>query len=317
MFVGRGSGLPRGPAGQAVRGPGGQAARQAAGRDRARARAVLHRQRAQVQAAGQPRSAARRDRRLQGPSLQADRADPAAVVCTLGNFATKLLSGRPDGITQGPRHSADPRDRRAGRCSSTRSSIRRPRFDTPAMLEQLRADFARIPSCSSKGRRDAASEAGAACAAAGARADAAADPRADAAADPRADARRRSRSRRLRRYPSRRRLRSWSEPRPAGPRAPTTSSSACSRRRGGASARAASAPSSTLVPCRRSSSTASRPSETERMPQSLAEGLRTGRRRAGRRRRRHRQDDLRARRLPRAGCRGTVASPSFTIGSDL
>ena len=66
------------------------------------------------------------------------------VVCTLGNFATKLLSGRPDGITRV--HGVPQACELAGR-----SIFLYPIFHpaaalyTPAMLEQLRADFERLP----------------------------------------------------------------------------------------------------------------------------------------------------------------------------
>jgi uracil-DNA glycosylase len=66
------------------------------------------------------------------------------VVCTLGNFATKLLSGSPQGITKV--HGVPQAHELGGR-----SVFLYPIFHpaaalyTPAMLEQLRADFARLP----------------------------------------------------------------------------------------------------------------------------------------------------------------------------
>ena len=66
----RGPGLQRGPRGPAVHRPGRRPAGQAAGLDRLAPRGRVHHERRQVPAAGQPRPAARRDRRL--------RAVPAA-----------------------------------------------------------------------------------------------------------------------------------------------------------------------------------------------------------------------------------------------
>jgi uracil-DNA glycosylase family 4 len=66
------------------------------------------------------------------------------VVCTLGNFATKLLTGSPQGITKV--HGVPQAHELGGR-----AVFLYPIFHpaaalyTPAMLEQLRADFARIP----------------------------------------------------------------------------------------------------------------------------------------------------------------------------
>jgi uracil-DNA glycosylase family 4 len=67
-----------------------------------------------------------------------------ALVCTLGNFSTKLLSGRPDGITRVHGHELPI-------TLGTRRVLLYPLFHpaaalyTPAMKETLRADFARIP----------------------------------------------------------------------------------------------------------------------------------------------------------------------------
>jgi DNA polymerase len=66
------------------------------------------------------------------------------VICTLGNFATKLLSGRPDGITK-----VHGREQEVV-LGSTRVLLY-PIFHpaaalyTPRMLEVLQADFARLP----------------------------------------------------------------------------------------------------------------------------------------------------------------------------
>jgi DNA polymerase len=67
-----------------------------------------------------------------------------ALVCTLGNFATKLLSGRPDGITRVHGHELP-------MTLGGREVLLYPLFHpaaalyTPAMKETLKADFARIP----------------------------------------------------------------------------------------------------------------------------------------------------------------------------
>jgi DNA polymerase len=67
-----------------------------------------------------------------------------ALVCTLGNFATKLLSGRPDGITRVHGHELP-------LTLAGREVLLYPLFHpaaalyTPAMKETLAADFARIP----------------------------------------------------------------------------------------------------------------------------------------------------------------------------
>jgi uracil-DNA glycosylase len=66
------------------------------------------------------------------------------VVCTLGNFATKLLSGSPQGITK---VRGVPQAHELGGQSVFLYPIFHPAaaLYTPAMLEQLRADFARLP----------------------------------------------------------------------------------------------------------------------------------------------------------------------------
>jgi uracil-DNA glycosylase family 4 len=66
------------------------------------------------------------------------------VICSLGNFATKLLSGSPQGIT---RVRGVPQLREIGRRSVFLYPIFHPAaaLYTPAMLEQLRADFAALP----------------------------------------------------------------------------------------------------------------------------------------------------------------------------
>ena len=97
----RGARLPRGPAGRPVRRPGRQAARQAARRDRAR-RAPTSTSRTSS-SAGRPGTATRsrtRSRPASRTSSARSSSCGRSVVATLGNFATKLLSGKPLGITR-------------------------------------------------------------------------------------------------------------------------------------------------------------------------------------------------------------------------
>jgi len=66
------------------------------------------------------------------------------VVCTLGNFATKLLTGSPLGIT---RVRGTPQTCRLGEVEVQLYPIYHPAaaLYTPSMLETLRADFAQLP----------------------------------------------------------------------------------------------------------------------------------------------------------------------------
>jgi uracil-DNA glycosylase len=66
------------------------------------------------------------------------------VVCTLGNFATKLLRDDPTGIT---RLHGRPEERRIGSCDVVLYPLLHPAaaLYTPAMLDTLRTDFAGIP----------------------------------------------------------------------------------------------------------------------------------------------------------------------------
>lgn len=66
------------------------------------------------------------------------------LIATLGNFATKLLSGRPDGIT---RVHGRPQPARIGQCEVVLYPIFHPAaaLYTPAMLKTLESDFERIP----------------------------------------------------------------------------------------------------------------------------------------------------------------------------
>ena len=66
------------------------------------------------------------------------------VVATLGNFATKLLSGKPLGITRVHGH---PQERRIGTVDVQLFPIYHPAaaLYTPAMMNTLREDFSRLP----------------------------------------------------------------------------------------------------------------------------------------------------------------------------
>ena len=66
------------------------------------------------------------------------------VICTLGNFATKLLRDDPTGIT---RLHGRPEERRIGSLDVILYPLFHPAaaLYTPSLLEQLRADFAGIP----------------------------------------------------------------------------------------------------------------------------------------------------------------------------
>ena len=66
------------------------------------------------------------------------------MICTLGNFATKLLSGQPHGIT---RVRGKPQPRRFADVDVLLYPIYHPAaaLYTPSMLDTLRADFAQLP----------------------------------------------------------------------------------------------------------------------------------------------------------------------------
>ena len=66
------------------------------------------------------------------------------VICTLGNFATKLLTGSPQGIT---RVHGVPQERELGTRTVQLFPIFHPAagLRTPAVKEQLREDFAKLP----------------------------------------------------------------------------------------------------------------------------------------------------------------------------
>ena len=68
------------------------------------------------------------------------------VICTLGNFATKLLTGDPTGHHQGPRAAPGARARRARPCSCLPAlPPGRGAAQHRRRQEQLREDFARLP----------------------------------------------------------------------------------------------------------------------------------------------------------------------------
>jgi DNA polymerase len=76
-------------------------------------------------------------------TVQIEQIEPR-VVCTLGNFATKLLSGSPQGIT---RVRGVPQAREIGARPVFLYPIFHPAaaLRTPAMLDQLRGDFEALP----------------------------------------------------------------------------------------------------------------------------------------------------------------------------
>src|ERR687885_1930477 len=73
------------------------------------------------------------------------------VICTLGNFATKLLSGSPVGIT---RCCGRPQEREVAGLPVTLYPLFHPAaaLRTPSVLERLREDFARIPALLAQSR---------------------------------------------------------------------------------------------------------------------------------------------------------------------
>src|SRR2546430_5729992 len=75
------------------------------------------------------------------------------VICTLGNFATKLITQSPVGITK---CCGRPQDREIAGLSVTVYPLFHPAaaLRTPAVLERLREDFTRIPELLAKERAD-------------------------------------------------------------------------------------------------------------------------------------------------------------------
>ena len=100
MFVGEAPGFHEDQQGVPFVGQAGKLLDTAARRDRVDARRRVRRERPQVPPAREPRPAAGRDRVLRAAPVPSDRADQPKLVATLGNFATKLLSGKPAGITR-------------------------------------------------------------------------------------------------------------------------------------------------------------------------------------------------------------------------
>jgi uracil-DNA glycosylase family 4 len=86
------------------------------------------------------------------------------VICTLGNFATKLLSGSPVGIT---RCCGRPQEREVAGLPVILYPLFHPAaaLRTPSVLERLREDFARIPDLLEQARPPAEEPAMAAAAA--------------------------------------------------------------------------------------------------------------------------------------------------------
>ena len=92
----------------------------------------------------EPRPAAGRDRGLRVALFRQIELIQPALVATLGNFATKLLSGRPTGIT---RVHGTPQQVTLGGNEVTLYPLYHPAaaLYTRSMLSVLEADFARIP----------------------------------------------------------------------------------------------------------------------------------------------------------------------------
>ena len=146
MFVGEAPGYHEDRQGLPVRRPGREAPRPLLAGIGLRRDGRLRRQRAQVPAARQPRSRCRpRSRPASATCSARSRSSGPRWSAPSGNFATKLLSGRPG------RHQPRARPRAARSRSATWASLLYPLFHpaaalyTPAMLATLEEDFARIP----------------------------------------------------------------------------------------------------------------------------------------------------------------------------
>ena len=144
MFVGEAPGFHEDQQGVPFVGQAGQLLERLLERDRPLPHGRLYRERAQVPPAREPGPSARGDRGLRVASVPPDRVDQADVVATLGNFATKLLSGKPTGIT---RVHGVPQQVTLGGNAVTLYPIYHPAaaLYTRAMLSVLEEDFARIP----------------------------------------------------------------------------------------------------------------------------------------------------------------------------
>ncbi len=104
----------------------------------------LHQQRPHVPASRQPRSAAGRDRVLQPVPRDAVELIQPKVVGTLGNFATKLLTGSRTGITK---VRGTPQVHVLGGRAVYLMPLLHPAaaLRTPSLVETLREDFAKLP----------------------------------------------------------------------------------------------------------------------------------------------------------------------------
>ena len=140
----RGARLQRGQAGKAVRRPGGQAARQAAGRDRdgpARTCFIANVLKCRPPGNRDPQPA--EIEACEGHLFRQIELIQPRVVCSLGNFATKLLSGQPAGHHEGARRRRRCASSAGARSSCTRSSIPRRRSTRRRCWSGCARDFAR------------------------------------------------------------------------------------------------------------------------------------------------------------------------------
>ena len=144
MFVGEAPGFHEDKQGFPFVGQAGQAARPAARRDRPHARGRLHRERLEVPPSGQPRPGPDEIESCEPHLFRQIELIQPLVIATLGNFATKLLSGKQTGITRV--HGQEQRTTIGGR-----DVLLYPLYHpaaalyTPAMLTVLEQDFARLP----------------------------------------------------------------------------------------------------------------------------------------------------------------------------
>ena len=156
MFVGEAPGFHEDKQGVPFVGAAGQLLGKLLERHRHAARGRLHRERAQVPPSGQPRPAARGDRGLRGPPLQADRADPAEGrrdARELLDEAALRQAARDHARARAVEQEVDARRLDA--------SLLYPLFHpaaalyTPRMLDVLEADFRRLPELLGRTRRTA------------------------------------------------------------------------------------------------------------------------------------------------------------------
>ena len=144
MFVGEAPGAEEDRQGLPFVGRAGGLLNEMLGGDRALARRRLHRQRAEVPAARQPRPAAGRDRGLPAVPVRAGRADRAARRRDAGQLRDQAAQRQPDRDHQGPR---DPAGARPGRPHRVLLPLFHPAaaLRTPAVAETMRGDFEAIP----------------------------------------------------------------------------------------------------------------------------------------------------------------------------